>query len=140
MASFLRAFWWLQVSDECFGAKLLEVVRGDEDYQARRGKTLIFAADGAATERISELLSGGHVPHLVYHKNRSKLEQTSALQTLRQEDGTVMLCTDAAARGLDVQGITHVVQVNGEGMVCSRGLCCQRIALACLPCEGAHAN
>ncbi|GIL99171.1 hypothetical protein Vretimale_4395 [Volvox reticuliferus] len=102
-----------QVSDESFGMTLLEAVRSDADYQARRGKTLIFAADGASADAVSELLFGGHVPHVVYHKSRPKLEQAAALEALREQDGTVMVCTDAAARGLDVQGITHVVQVRG---------------------------
>ncbi|GIL72689.1 hypothetical protein Vretifemale_2933 [Volvox reticuliferus] len=104
---------WHEVSDESFGMTLLEAVRSDADYQARRGKTLIFAADGASADAVSELLFGGHVPHVVYHKSRPKLEQAAALEALREQDGTVMVCTDAAARGLDVQGITHVVQVRG---------------------------
>ncbi len=103
------------MTDQSFGVTLLDAVRSDPDYQARRGKTLIFAADGASADTVSELLSGGHVPHVVYHKSRPKPEQVTALQTLREQDGTVMVCTDAAARGLDVQGITHVVQVGGTG-------------------------
>ncbi|GIL99170.1 hypothetical protein Vretimale_4395 [Volvox reticuliferus] len=103
---------WHEVSDESFGMTLLEAVRSDADYQARRGKTLIFAADGASADAVSELLFGGHVPHVVYHKSRPKLEQAAALEALREQDGTVMVCTDAAARGLDVQGITHVVQAD----------------------------
>ncbi|EFJ41914.1 hypothetical protein VOLCADRAFT_98000 [Volvox carteri f. nagariensis] len=103
---------WREVSEESFGVTLLDVVRSDPDYQARRGKTLIFAADGASADAVSELLHGGQVPHVVYHKSRPKPEQSAALQALRQQDGTVMVCTDAAARGLDVQGITHVVQAD----------------------------
>ncbi|GIL43298.1 hypothetical protein Vafri_1083, partial [Volvox africanus] len=103
---------WHEVSDESFSMTLLDAVRNDADYQARRGKTLIFAADGASADSVSELLSGGHVPHVVYHKSRPKPEQTAALEALRAQDGTVMVCTDAAARGLDVQGITHVVQAD----------------------------
>ncbi|KXZ56712.1 hypothetical protein GPECTOR_1g641 [Gonium pectorale] len=103
---------WHQVSDESFGRILVEAVRSDPDYQAGRGKTLIFAADGAAANAVSEVLSGSSVQHVVYHKSRTMAEQAEALETLRTQQGAVMVCTDAAARGLDVQGIAHVVQAD----------------------------
>ncbi|GFR41287.1 hypothetical protein Agub_g1802 [Astrephomene gubernaculifera] len=103
---------WQEVSDETFGPVVLEAVRSDPDYQARSGKTLVFAADGASADAVSEVLAGGHVPHVVYHKSRNMADQAAAMETLRSQDGAVMVCTDAAARGLDVQGITHVVQAD----------------------------
>lgn len=101
----------VQVSDSTFADTLLDVLRSDSDHAAGRGKTLVFAADGAAAERAAAVLAGGGVRHVVYHKSRPMAEQAAALEELRGREGAVMVCTDAAARGLDVQGITHVVQV-----------------------------
>lgn len=76
----------------------------------------MFAADGASADAASEVLAGGNVPHVVYHKSRPMGEQAAALATLREQPGCVMVCTDAAARGLDVEDIKHVVQVSrGRG-------------------------
>ena len=30
----------------------------------------------------------------------------------RSEEGTVLVCTDSAARGIDIPGVTHVVQAD----------------------------
>lgn len=46
----------------------------------------------------------------MYHRGVPLAARASALEAMQRGDG-VMVCTDAAARGLDVQGITHVVQV-----------------------------
>lgn len=103
---------WREVSDSTFADTLLDVLRSDSDHAAGRGKTLVFAADGAAAERAAAVLAGGGVRHVVYHKSRPMAEQAAALEELRGREGAVMVCTDAAARGLDVQGITHVVQAD----------------------------
>ncbi len=83
--------------------------------QARSGKTLVFAADGASADAVCQVLAGGDVPHVVYHKSRPMGEQAAALAALREQPGCVMVCTDAAARGLDVEDIKHVVQVRRSG-------------------------
>eukprot|EP00198_Chlamydomonas_reinhardtii_P014013 XP_001703350.1 predicted protein [Chlamydomonas reinhardtii] len=103
---------WREVRDDDFTTNLLDSIKSDPDYQARSGKTLVFAADGASADAASEVLAGGNVPHVVYHKSRPMGEQAAALATLREQPGCVMVCTDAAARGLDVEDIKHVVQAD----------------------------
>ena len=39
-------------------------------------------------------------------------ERATALERISGEEGLVLVCTDAAARGLDLPGITHVVQAD----------------------------
>ncbi len=119
----------VQVSDTTFADTLLDVLRSDPDHAAGRGKTLVFVADGAAAERAAAVLAGGGVRHVVYHKSRPMAEQAAALEELRGREGAVMVCTDAAARGLDVQGITHVVQVGvGRQSWVARWWACKRSA------------
>ena len=52
---------------------------------------------------------------LQYHKGVPQEERAAALERMGSEQGVVMVCTDAAARGLDVPDITHVVQVRPSG-------------------------
>ncbi|KAG2499282.1 hypothetical protein HYH03_002860 [Edaphochlamys debaryana] len=103
---------WHEVTDDSFAPTLLEAIRSDPAYAARQGKTLVFAGDGAAADNVSHVLTGGGVPHVVYHKSRPVSDQAAALEALRSRQGTVMVCTDAAARGLDVADIGHVIQAD----------------------------
>jgi superfamily II DNA/RNA helicase len=48
----------------------------------------------------------------VYHKNRALEAQRAALAALQQGPSGVMVCTDAAARGLDIADVTHVIQAD----------------------------
>ncbi len=48
----------------------------------------------------------------MYHKARPTAEAQEALATMQQEQLCVMVCTDAAARGIDIQDVTHVVQAD----------------------------
>ena len=44
--------------------------------------------------------------------NHARCLQAEALQRISSEQGLVMVCTDAAARGLDIPHVTHVVQAD----------------------------
>lgn len=49
----------------------------------------------------------------LFHKKLPPPVRQQALETLRgSADGRVLVCTDAAARGLDLTTITHVVQAD----------------------------
>jgi ATP-dependent RNA helicase RhlE len=43
------------------------------------------------------------------HSDRTQAERTAALDAFRRGECTVLVATDVAARGIDVDGITHVV-------------------------------
>lgn len=45
-----------------------------------------------------------------FHRNVPVVQRNEALRVMREEQGVIMVATDAAARGLDVPNITHVVQ------------------------------
>lgn len=47
----------------------------------------------------------------MYHKKVPMAERENALLSMQQQSGGIMVCTDAAARGIDIQDVTHVVQV-----------------------------
>ena len=48
----------------------------------------------------------------LYHKKLPVAARQESLQTLQQQQGGVLVCTDAAARGLDFPSITHVIQAD----------------------------
>lgn len=102
-------------------ARLQEVLASDEQLQAGGGRMLVFARDVAAAEATAAALGGAGLPQAVlqYHKRVPAEERAAALQRMATEEGLVMVCTDAAARGLDVPEVTHVVQASLQAVVCS---------------------
>lgn len=110
---------WQRVEDEAHRSQMLqEVVAGDEQLAAGTGRMLVFARDVASAQATAEALQGAsEVAVLQYHKGVSSADRAAALVQLSSEQGLVMVCTDAAARGLDVPDVTHVVQVGQQWVV-----------------------
>lgn len=48
----------------------------------------------------------------MYHKNRPMAEIAAALAAMQSSPSGIMVCTDAAARGIDIQDVTHVIQAD----------------------------
>jgi superfamily II DNA/RNA helicase len=64
---------------------------------------------------VSEFLSAQGVSNHVYHKNRSSKDQAAALEAMAHptpDSNLIMVSTDAAARGIDLPQVTHVIQAD----------------------------
>jgi ATP-dependent RNA helicase RhlE len=72
------------------------------------GPTLIFLRTKVATESLANALEkkGHKVAQL--HGDRSQIQRTKALEGFRDGKYDILVCTDVAARGLDIDGVTHV--------------------------------
>jgi ATP-dependent RNA helicase RhlE len=74
-----------------------------------RGLTLVFTRTKHGANKLARHLEGcGHVVALL-HGNRSQPQRTKALDAFRAGRARVMVATDIAGRGIDVDGIAHVV-------------------------------
>lgn len=73
-------------------------------------RTMIFANTVEAVEAVANILTGAGVECFRYHSDSSLDERTKSLLDFQQQGG-VFVCTDAAARGLDVPNVSHVIQV-----------------------------
>jgi ATP-dependent RNA helicase RhlE len=70
---------------------------------------LIFARTKVRTERLARhLKEGGHKAALI-HGDRTQGQRSAALEGFRNRDYRILVATDIAARGLDVDGISHVI-------------------------------
>ena len=74
-----------------------------------RGRTLVFVRTKRGADRLVKRLRGHDVTAVAMHGNKSQSQREKALA--RFEDGGIdtLVATDVAARGLDVDGITHVI-------------------------------
>ncbi len=74
-----------------------------------RGLTLVFTRTKHGADKLARHLEGrGHAVALL-HGNRSQSQRTRALDAFRGKRARVMVATDIAGRGIDVDGIDHVV-------------------------------
>lgn len=70
---------------------------------------LLFTRTKHRADRIVKKLRQENVSASVIHGNRSQRQRIDALEGFRQGRTRVLVATDIAARGIDVEGISHVV-------------------------------
>jgi ATP-dependent RNA helicase RhlE len=73
------------------------------------GRTLVFTKTKRGANRVSEDLARSGFKATAIHGNKSQAARQRALEEFRRERVQVLVATDVAARGIDVDGITHVV-------------------------------
>ncbi|MGI8920102.1 MAG: DEAD/DEAH box helicase [Solirubrobacteraceae bacterium] len=90
-------------------AKLATLVRELRDRDHERRRTLVFVRTKRGADRLVKRLRVHNVQAAAMHGDKSQSQREKALA--RFEDGSVdtLVATDVAARGLDVDGITHVI-------------------------------
>jgi ATP-dependent RNA helicase RhlE len=73
------------------------------------GRALVFTRTKHGADRVVAQLARDGVPAEAIHGNKSQTARTRALERFRTGAGRVLVATDIAARGIDVDGITHVI-------------------------------
>jgi ATP-dependent RNA helicase RhlE len=70
---------------------------------------LVFTRTKRGAERLTHTLTRNGLPVTQLHGDRSQNQRTQALEGFRRGRYKIMVATDLAARGLDVEGISHVI-------------------------------
>ena len=73
------------------------------------GPVLVFCRTKIGADRVASRLSGMGIRAAVVHADRSQQQRMSAVEGFRSGTYPVLIATDVAARGLDIDGIAHVV-------------------------------
>ncbi len=101
---------------ERIAQKVLFVGKGDKDAllvslldDTKVNKVLIFTQMKYAANRVVKKLSTAGIDGAAIHGNKSQAARTRALDGFKQGEFRVLVATDVAARGLDVDDITHVI-------------------------------
>ena len=70
---------------------------------------IVFARTKHRANRVAERLGKCGVAAEAIHGNKSQGARQRALKRFRAGEARVLVATDIAARGIDVEGITHVI-------------------------------
>ncbi len=72
-------------------------------------RTLVFVEMKHVANRVSENLTKNGISSMAIHGNKSQSARQKALQDFKDGKVRVLVATDIASRGIDVDGITHVI-------------------------------
>ena len=70
---------------------------------------LVFVKRKIDADRLARAVARGGFNATSLHSDRSQAERTAALEAFRRGDCAVLVATDVAGRGLDISGISHVI-------------------------------
>ncbi|HEY8163209.1 MAG TPA: DEAD/DEAH box helicase [Methylocystis sp.] len=89
------------------GAKreLLLELMGDAEIS----RAIVFTRTKRGADRVAQHLDAAGVGAEAIHGNKSQSQRIRALESFRKGLTRVLVATDIAARGIDIDGVTHVV-------------------------------
>ncbi|MEO8078159.1 MAG: DEAD/DEAH box helicase [Acidobacteriota bacterium] len=73
------------------------------------GPVLVFVRTKSGADRLAKKLAAFGLKAAALHADRTQAQRTQAVEGFRSGTYRVLVATDVAARGLDIDGITHVV-------------------------------
>jgi len=105
-----------QPTVERIAQKVMFVDRPDKDALLAEllkdpaiNRVIVFVQMKHAADKVARKLAAAGIPAVALHGNKSQGARTQALAGFRNGRIRVMVATDIAARGLDVDDISHVV-------------------------------
>ena len=84
---------------------LLVELFGDKDMS----RVLVFTRTKRGADRVAKALDEAGVDSAAIHGNKSQGQRERALGAFREGKTRALVATDIAARGIDIDGVTHVV-------------------------------
>ncbi len=84
---------------------LLIALLGELDFES----AIIFSRTKHGADKIAKKLRAQNHSVAVLHANRSQNQRIEALQGFKSGKYEVMVATDIAARGIDIAGVSHVI-------------------------------
>jgi ATP-dependent RNA helicase RhlE len=93
-------------------AKVDELVR---ELSGDRGRTLVFVRTKRGADRLVKRLGNHGVKTVAMHGDKSQSQREKALSRFESGHIDTLVATDVAARGIDVSGITHVINFDVPG-------------------------
>ena len=72
-------------------------------------RVLVFTRTKHGADRVVKLLAGSGIAASAIHGNKSQPQRERALAAFREGTVRILVATDIAARGIDIPGVSHVI-------------------------------
>ena len=105
---------WIEATMETRAGALAEAVgltAGRDEFE----KTMVFVNTAAAADEIAREFNALGLPSAAFHADMSSHDRSVRLKDFAAGVVSALVCTDSAARGVDVPGVAHVVQAEFAG-------------------------
>ncbi len=89
---------------------LVEQLRDEEG-----GRTLVFVRTKRGADRLAKRLRARQIDAVAMHGDKSQGQRERALARFESGEVLALIATDVAARGIDVEDVTHVVNFDAPG-------------------------
>jgi ATP-dependent RNA helicase RhlE len=90
-------------------ALLTMMLRAGFSDRGNMERVLIFTRTKHGADRVVKLLAGNGVAAAAIHGNKSQPQRERALAQFKDGEVPILVATDIAARGIDVSGVSHVI-------------------------------
>ena len=113
---------WVEVNGSTQVQALFDALSSvSSNNESSPSKTLVFANSVEAADAICRILKKTQTECLCYHREMTSEERAKNLKFF-EESGGILVCTDSAARGLDIHNVNHVIQVISQDEPCNEVL------------------
>ncbi len=92
------------VKDKFFKQALLRIIEATPDIYS-----IIFCRTRIETKDVADFLRDNNLNIEVLNGDMGQKERTRAMDKFKEKKVNIMVCTDVAARGIDVNNLTHVI-------------------------------
>ncbi|MFZ2544987.1 MAG: DEAD/DEAH box helicase [Candidatus Saccharimonadales bacterium] len=72
-------------------------------------KVIVFGETKFGVQRLADALTNSDLPAVAIHGNKSQSQRERALKSFKNDQVNILVATDVAARGIDINGVSHVI-------------------------------
>jgi superfamily II DNA/RNA helicase len=80
-----------------------------DELQGERDRAIVFVRTKRGADRLVKRLAGRNLQAVAIHGNKSQNQRDRALARFQSGRVDTLVATDVAARGIDVDGVSHVI-------------------------------
>lgn len=77
--------------------------------QSEFEKVIIFGETKYGVQRLADNLVRSDLPAVAIHGNKSQAQRQRALKSFKDDSVNILVATDVAARGIDIDNVSHVI-------------------------------